>query len=372
MATDLEINVINSPIKNHVFSIEWLDKDENVIEEVILDVIDGNANFDSTQNNRRSVNLTLKNNNKSYLPTPDSKMWINKKFRLKSGYEYDNGEKLSYNQGTYLLGNPSILSKPTAKEVSIQGLDKWVTLDGTVQGKLKNNYIIGIGLRIDLVIKSLLEEAGETRYIIDACDTLTPYTITKEIGNTIADLLIELSDIVTYNCFYDNNGIFRFRKALTPGDYESTFVSWEYTTTGLYLESTRDLKWNEIKNSIKVIGMLKKDGVQIKAVSQDTNIDSELSIDKIGERFELIPDDNIPTNELAQYRSDYELLQKIKFAEEVKTTIIPNFSHVVDDVVSVIDENNGCDGNYVIQNISYNFGYDTTMQLGLWKTRKLN
>lgn len=372
MVSDLEKSIIESQIRKHIYSIEWLDKDENVIDEVILDVIGGSANFDDVQSNRRSVSLTLNNVDKSYLPKSDSKMWINNRFRLKSGYEYGDGEQLFYKQGTYLLGNPSILSNPTRKEVSIQGLDKWATLDGTIGGNLKNKFIIPVNNRIDAIIKSLLEEVGETKYIIDECDVLTPYTVEKEIGGSIADILIELSVMVSFESYYDNDGVFRFTKALLPNDYDAYATSWEYSPQDLYLESTRDLKWNEIKNSIKVIGMLKDDGVQIQAVSQDTNIDSELSIDAIGERFENIEDDNIYTNELAQNRSDYELSKRIKVAEEVKVTIVPNFSHVIGDVISVVDENNGCLGNYVIQNISYNFDYDTTMQLGLWKTRDIS
>lgn len=369
MVSQWERDIINSNLRKYIYVIEWLDPNENVIGEATLDVIKGDVNFDATNNNRRSCNITLKNLNGEYVPSPTSKMWINNKFRLKAGYEYNDGQRLLYNQGIYVLGNPSLFSSPLQKEITIQGLDKWVLLDGTVQGKLKNKLIIEVDTRVDTAIKMLITDiAGETKFIIDTCDILLPYTIEKEKGTPITDVINEIANIVSYEVFYNNEGYFIFRKALTSQDYNSIAPSWYYTTEGLYLESTRDINWNDVRNSIKVIGMTKSDGITIEAIAQDLS-GSEFSIDKIGERFELIEDDNIPTVELAQERADWELLQRIMVSEEVKSNIVPNFSHTVGDVINVIDNNNGTEGNYYIQNLNYNFGHDSIMTLGLWKIR---
>jgi hypothetical protein len=370
MITQDEINIINSNIKQYLYVIEWLDENENVLDEITVDIVSGNANFDGTKSNRRSINLTLKNLDKKYLPSSQNKLWINKKFRLKCGYLYGGNQKLLYDQGVFLLGNPSILSSPLRKEITIQGLDKWVLFDGTIGGKLKNKTIIPVGTRVDEAIKLLIYNlGGENKYIIDTCDILLPYTIEKEAGTTIAEILEEIANIVSYECFYDNYGWFRFRKYLNPTDYNATPSSWTYTTNGLYLESTRDLNWNEVKNSIKVIGATLNDGTIISAIAQD-NSNGDLSISKIGERFELIIDENIFTNQLAQDRANWELQQRIMINENIKATIIPNFSHQVGDIISITDENNGSNGNYVIQTIDFNFSFDSTMNLGLWAIRQ--
>lgn len=369
MIPQWEQDIINSQIKKYVYVIEWLDKNENVLGEVTADVVDGNINFDATRSNVRSAHLTLKNLDQKYIPDSNSKIWLNRKFRIKAGYEYGEGQKLLYNQGIFILGNPSILSSPTQKEISIEGLDKWVLLDGTISGKLKNKTIIPAGTRVDSAIKMLVHDlGGETKYIIDECTTTLPYSIEKEASVTIADILEEICDIVSYECFYDNEGYFRFRKALKPEDYNSTPVSWYYTTSGLYLSGTRDLKWNDIRNSIKVIGTTLDNGTTIQAIAQD-NSNSDLSIGAIGERFELIEDDNIFTNELAQDRADWELQQRIMIAEEVKLNTVPNFSHVLGDIINVVDTYNGTNGNYVLRSISFNLSYDAQMSLGLWSIR---
>lgn len=368
MIPQWEQNIINNKHKEFVYAIEWLNPQEEVIDEVIIDVISGNVNFDGTNNSRRICDLILKNIDKKYIPSPTSPLWINNKFKLKCGYKYSGGN-LFYNQGIYLLGNPNLLSHPTQKEVTVRGLDKWTSLDGTLSGKLKNKYIIPVYSRVDDAMKTLIEEEiGESKFIIDECDEELPYDIEKEPGTTYADLILEICNIVSYEAFYDNNGYFRFRKALQPEDYISTSVSWEYTTSGLYLEANRELHWDEIRNSIRVIGDTLDNGILISAIAQDLS-DGEFSIPNIGERPETIEDINIYTNELAQARANWELQQSIMMAETENVKLVPNFSHKIDDVIQIIDENNGSYGNYAIRQISYNLGYDAVMNLGAWAIR---
>jgi hypothetical protein len=356
--------------KQYVYSIEWLNSQEEVLDEVILDVVSGNVNFDSQSDSRRSCSLTLNNFDKSYLPAPNSKMWINNKFRLKAGYLYGHNQTLMYNQGIYCLGNPSILSNPTKKEVTIQGLDKWAWLDGTLGGKIRDiKLIIPHGTRLDTAIKMIIEEhTSETKYMIDECAEEIPYDIEKPFGTTVSEVLKEIADIVSYQIFYDNDGILRFRKKIEPKDYNQTPISYSYTTEGLYLESTRELNWNDVRNSIGVFGDTMESGVVIYAISQD-NSDSEFSISNIGLKHDIVEDTNIYSVELAQTRADWELQKRIMVAESNRGTIIPNFSHKLDDIINIEDENNGATQNYVLQNISYDISFNSTMNLGLWAVR---
>lgn len=375
MIPQSEQDIINSNIKNFIYQIDWLDQDENVIDNINIDVISGSVNFDDLNNNKRSVDLTLSNLNKQYLPFESSKMQINNKVRLKCGYKYDDNQELLYSQGVYVLGNPSLLSTPSQKEASLQLLDKYVLIDGTISGNLKNQHIIPVGTRIDVAIKSIITDLiGETNYIIDECDTLTPYTITKEINSTISELLIELCTVAgDYEVFYDNNGTLRFKKVITIEDVDSTSVSYEYSTSsGLYLQSNREMKWNEIRNSVLVYGAYDEDtGIQYKASSMDST-GSKLSIDEIGERVKILQLDELYSDELCQMRSDYELFKAIKAQEQVFLDLIPNFSTKLNEIIQVTDANNGVSGNYLIQSITYDLSYDSKMVLGLWKVREID
>lgn len=369
MASQLEKDIINSKIKDYVYKIEWLSPDEKVIGEVTPDIVGGNVNFDGTRSNRRSINLTFKNLDKKYIPRPNGKIWINQKFRFMAGYRYGNNQTLMYNQGVYCIGNPSVLSSPTQKEVTLQGLCKYSLLDGGLNGELKDRLIIPLNTRVDVAIKSLITEiGGETKYIIDECSELLPYTIEKEAGQTLSSIIEEIAYIVSYEAFYDNEGFFRFRKFLEVEDYQKTVPTWEYTTSGLYLESSREMLFTDVKNSITVVGDTLENGITISAIAKD-NSNSDMSINAIGERFKLIEDRNITTIPLAQARANWELQQRIMLAETNKTNIIPNFFHTIGDIISLIDENNGSQGNYIIQSMDYDISYDSTMNLGLWKIR---
>lgn len=371
MLDQWQIDIINSKIREPVFSIEWLTPDEKVIDEAILDVVSGSLNFDATNTNRRSGTLTFKNLDGQYIPSPNSKLWINHKVKIKAGYKYNNGnDYLWFNQGTYVLGNPSILSSSTQKEVTIQLNDKWLLLNGEISGKLKNKTVIPVDTRIDKVVKDLVVLAGETKYIIDPCDYTTPYTIEKEPGNSIGDILLELADMYSYEIFYDNNGYLRFRKAIQPEDIEQTAPSWTYNQSGLYLQSNRELQWDEVRNYIIVYGAYDEDtGIQYKGEAKDET-GSPYSIDQIGERVEILELDELYDNSLCIQRSRKELFDRIKVQEKVTETLIPNYSHSLEDVITLNDESNGCSGNYLIQQITYSISHNSTMTLGLWKSRK--
>ena len=49
MIPQWEQNIINNKHKEFVYAIEWLNPQEEVIDEVIIDVISGNVNFDGTK-----------------------------------------------------------------------------------------------------------------------------------------------------------------------------------------------------------------------------------------------------------------------------------------------------------------------------------
>lgn len=365
-------DIINSNIKRYVYVIEWLDQYDNVIDEMTLDVINGGINFDISQNNRRSVRLTLQNFDKKYIPYPSSNLWINNKFRLKAGYLYGNNQRLLYDQGVFVLGNPSILSSASSKTVELEGLDKWTLLDGTIGGQFKNKILIPVGTRVDTAVRLIVQEF-EDNYIIDECDIELPYTIERDnVATTASELLTEISEIVSYECYYDNYGRFRFHRHLDVEDYQTTPPSYFYTSDYMsynpYIEGKRKLNWINVKNSVLVIGELLENGVQIKAEAKD-DTDSELSISKIGERLLVVNDNKIWDNDLAQYRADWELNKHIRMAEEVQITIHPNFSHTLGDIINITDKHNGSDGNYLIQSIGYSINFDTVMTLGVWRVR---
>ena len=51
---------IINPIKHQIFKLEFMDKEENIINEIITDMIDGSISIQLQNGVRRTCNLTLK------------------------------------------------------------------------------------------------------------------------------------------------------------------------------------------------------------------------------------------------------------------------------------------------------------------------
>lgn len=82
MITEAYINAIKSNNRYPVFKIEWMDKDEIVVDEVITDMISGNISMQLKNGIRRTCNLTLENKDGSYIPSKDGLVWIGKKNKI--------------------------------------------------------------------------------------------------------------------------------------------------------------------------------------------------------------------------------------------------------------------------------------------------
>ena len=80
------------------------------------------------------------------------------------------------------------------------------------------------------------------------------------------------------------------------------------------------------------------------------------SIQTIGDRFFAYnngnPDSNIDTQSQCDARAKFELNKRLSFFESVTLEFAPNYLHEVNDVVEIIDDKNGCVGNYQLKSFS--------------------
>ena len=241
-------------------------------------------------------------------------------------------------------------------------------LDGTLGGELEAEYIVNVGTNIGVAVKAILQDAGEVKSpIISPITINTPYTLVKNPGDTYADLLIELAEMVSWEVNYDRNGYPRFQ---TPTNLDSTGSTWDYSTEEiLYLGSQHKYEYTKIRNYIVVYGD-NINGQLFRAVAQDNNAQSPTRVSLIGKRVDVITDDLIYTTSLAQQRADYELQKAIALIESVNMNSIPIDIIEGGNIITIFDESNGLYADrFLVNSVNFPLVNDGEMKLNVWKTR---
>lgn len=360
---------LRSKVRHPIYKVEILDfATERVVEEITDDFISGDLSINGESGSRRNCNISLVNKDGDYNPSVGS-LWIDTKIRLWTGLQV-NGEPYYNSQGIFLLAEPKVSSNFAEKVADLTFYDKWSYLDGTLGGELESEYIISIGDAIPDVIRAILTQAGDPKSptITDTLVTV-PYTIVKEAGNTYADLLLELANILTWVVYYDRHGNLRFEP---PTDITTAGSDWDFSTNEVtYISGNKTLDYTKVRNYIVVYGD-NINGELFSAIAQDTNATSPTRVALIGKRVKVLTFDLLYSDNLCQQRADYELQQGIMIFESVDAVSIPVDIIEGGSVVTITANSLGLNGDrFLINSINIPLSYDSNMSLNIWKTREL-
>jgi len=352
---------LRNKTREPVYKIEWLDINENVIDEITTDVLSGNFSSEHKNGKRRSCNLIIENNDLRYIPNKNGLIYIDKKFKLYTGLYYD-GDFEYKSQGIFNLSNPILSSKKAEKIIQIESFDNWLLFEK----KLKTDYIVNVGELITDVVFNIFQEANiPTIPIIYPSNAILPYTIVKQANSTLADLLLDLANILSWEVFFDNNGKGRFQPPINTTTTKPIWTFGENEVT--YLGGETNYGYDLVRNSIVIFGE-NINGDLIVATAQDINTLSPTNIYKIGEISEIITDNNIYNEELAQDRANYELEKLNKIYQNVNFACIPIDIIKEGDVIIIDDINNGNNREtLIIKNISYPLGYNQKENITAFK-----
>lgn len=371
------IDVLKSPVSERVLKLQILDDDYNIIQELSSDVIDGSIQLSSGSGARRSCNITFDNHSGIYTPDPDGLFWINSRIKVLTGYKVNN-EDFLFSRGIFLMGEPSVNSNFSEQIVDLQLYDLFSNLDGTLGGTLLNTYTIPQGTDLETAVRLVFQEAGESRPVIfQALDpsVQTSYTLTLESGNTYADILNRLSEMVSYVVYYDSNGFPRFEAPINDiSNIVNVGSVFDFTIDeNLYLGAKRRLEFSKVRNTVKVYGM-NVNGTIYQATSQDTNPSSSTRVALIGEKTMVITDDLIPSNTLCQTRADYELQKSIQILESIDVECVPvDLVEAGTSVITISDSNMGVTNQrYIVNSVNFPLMNGSNMSMNVWAARSFN
>lgn len=121
--------------------ISWLNADETVQFEFTdaLYNMSGSINVNLQNGARRTCTITIDNHNGKF-PIDYNHIWFGQKFQVWVGIYLDDEDPFYLPQGVFCVKNPKHTYNPTTNTITLQGVDKWGMLDGSLYGNLPATF----------------------------------------------------------------------------------------------------------------------------------------------------------------------------------------------------------------------------------------
>lgn len=231
--------------------IEFLHDDGSVALEITEDAIDQGSTLNVTYQNgaRRSASIIMNNWLDTYTYNIN-KIWFGQKIQIKAGVYLSDGTPALFNQGVFYVSNPQDVFNPAQRTATLQLVDKWSYLDGSLFGKIAGVYLLNVDDDLFVALQQLLltdrgngfpldnippmlsnyyigrytTVAGVTHRVLDC-----PYT--AKISGCYADVLNEIGTMLVATMGYDANGQLRVESInadIIPDNLRQ--ILWQFTT----------------------------------------------------------------------------------------------------------------------------------------------
>ena len=364
-------DVLKRPTIKPRFRLFVLNPDETINYEIPEeDIIINSGNFTENYQNgqRKSVNINLINVDGKYTPSINT-IWVHDRFRFDIGLEFD-GQVYWFPRGIYILGNPSADHQNSDKQVSLTLVDKFAVLEGKA-GTLEATYEIPVDSDIEQAIMGILTLDNGSGYPIDLKPIIydrafkglkMPYTLSKDAGSTLGEMLLEIGTILNAEVYYNSQGNLCFININeTTLDVQKASL-WDYSDEDRdYGGATANYDFENAVNEVHVVGDNINNEI-FSAMAKNENPVSPLCIQRIGRRIEYINDSNIYSDDLAQQRANYELRKFgiLKTTMNIQVSFNPLL--FVNNLVTITDKYyNLTRERFLIQSISYTIGNESQM-----------
>ena len=366
-------DVLKRPTIKPRFRLFVLNPDETINYEVPEeDIIINSGNFTENYQNgqRKSVNINLINVDGKYTPSINT-IWVHDRFRFDIGLEFD-GQVYWFPRGIYILGNPSADHQDSDKQVSLTLVDKFAVLEGKA-GTLEATYEIPVDSDIEQAIMGILTLDNGSGYPIDLKPIIydrafkglkMPYTLSKDAGSTLGEMLLEIGTILNAEVYYNSQGNLCFININeTTLDVQKASL-WDYSDEDRdYGGATANYDFENAVNEVHVVGDNINNEI-FSAMAKNENPVSPLCIQRIGRRIEYINDSNIYSDDLAQQRANYELRKFgiLKTTMNIQVSFNPLL--FVNNLITITDKYyNLARERFLIQSISYTIGNESQMTI---------
>ena len=302
------------------FRLSMLYQDESFKEDISDYLIEdsGTLNINYQQGQRRSLSFTLDNTTGKFTPNGlQGTLWLDSKFKLELGMEFDNGDIVWKSAGIFVVGQPNATRQQATKTVDVQCYDKFALLDGTLGGVLDSTYQVDEGKFVYQVMQETLLQDNGNGYPIDGKeivfdsslrDSKTQYTLSKSPNDSLGSILTDLADMISCDIYYGVEGNLVVRSGIKDISQVNKPTLWTYSDKELeYISNTTTYDFAKVKNKVTVVGS-NVNGEQIfSQTATNTNPQSPTRVSVIGVKQFYLEDSNISSDSLALQRAEWEL-----------------------------------------------------------------
>lgn len=302
------------------FRLSMLYQDESFREDISDYLIEGSGtlNINYQQGQRRSLSFTLDNTTGKFTPNGlQGTLWLDSKFKLELGMEFDNGDIVWKSAGIFVVGQPNATRQQATKTVDVQCYDKFALLDGTLGGVLDSTYQVDEGKFVYQVMQETLLQDNGNGYPIDGKeivfdsslrDSKTQYALSKSPNDSLGSILTDLADMISCDIYYGVEGNLVVRSGIKDISQVNKPTLWTYSDKELeYISNTTTYDFAKVKNRVTVVGSNVNGESIFSQTATNTNPQSPTRVSAIGVKQFYLEDSNISSDPLALQRAEWEL-----------------------------------------------------------------
>lgn len=368
--------IFNSQIVIPVFRLYMLDESENVVRDISMDFISGDLSCTYQSGKRRTLNASLINYNKKYTPSiKNTSIYLGAKFRLDTGVLI-NGTIYWFQQGVFLLQDPSQTSNDSNQVIQFNLHDKFSLYDGTISGTTYLKTIVPQGVPMKQAFTTIItSECGAGKpfdikpliFNSKYQNELTPKTIRQETGTNLGEILVDYAGTICSDVYYNTQG------NMVVEDNVNTFLNANFPIAWRVCDGDRILydksmtyNWSKLRNKIIVKGAI-VNGYQFTGQGSNINPMSVFNINgKYGLRAEVINDGNLYSDNLCEEKALYTLVERQRGVKSLSLTMgyMP-FIDVNQSFLVSLDDFDLSNANFVVDSFNLSCSSNPTMSVNL-------
>jgi hypothetical protein len=239
---------------------------------------EGRVSVDMTRDERRTIDLTLDNFDRSLSPKPDG-FWYDKIIRARRGVVVDD-VRYEFDLGYFMIDQ---ISRASDIAVSISGRDYAKKM---INDKLEAAVTFKSGTKVMDIISSVAYNSGITRVDLPASDLKLATDLTFDADTARWEIAKEVALAYGFDLYFSASGTLTARTQVDPVTTPPTFVLGE--SAGNTIDLTPSTNDGQLYNHVVVISSSGDDTLPVWASVENNEPSSPTRINKIGRRTKRI------------------------------------------------------------------------------------